>query len=133
MNRIEAKVSGERRAAGKKRWCEVGGISCLSGYWEISGFLVWLLNNRLDRGANRTAANDLAKGAQRKGYLGGVQVCSTRVLNLAHPCNFVMVVKDFPRIEVDFTDEQQAHNEGPYPRLVPIFAPASQIESLALP
>ena len=64
----------------------------------------------MDRGANRTATNDLAKGAQRDGFLGGVQVCSTRVLKLAQPYNFVMVVKDFRRIEVGFTDEQQAHN-----------------------
>ena len=132
MNRIEAKVSGERRAAGKKRRCEVGGISYLSGYWEISGFLVWLLNNRLDRGANRTAANDLAKGAEWSGLLGGVQVRSAMVLNLAEPDDFVVVVKDLRRVEVDFTGEQQAHNEGPYPRLVPIFTPTSQIESLAL-
>jgi hypothetical protein len=64
----------------------------------------------LDRGANRTAANDLAKGAQRDGFLGGVQVCSTSVRNLAQPYNFVMVVKDFRKIEMGFTDEQQAHN-----------------------
>jgi hypothetical protein len=82
-------------------------------YRLIGGFLVGFLNKQLGRGANRTAANDLAKGAQRDGSLGGVQVCSTTVLNLAHSGNFVMVVKDFCRIEVDFTDEQQAHNEGP--------------------
>ena len=76
----------------------------------IGEFLVRFLNKQLDGGANRTATNDLAKGAQRDGFLNGVQVCSTMVLNLAHPCNFVMVVKDFPRIEVELTGEQQAHN-----------------------
>jgi hypothetical protein len=30
-----------------------------------------------------------------------------------------MVVKDFGRVDVDFTGEQHAHNQGAYPVLVP--------------
>jgi hypothetical protein len=54
------------------------------------------------------------------------------VLNLANPGNFVMVVKDFGRKEVDFTREQHAHQQGAHPILVPTFSPASQLEGLAL-
>ena len=111
---------------------EVGGISRLSSYRLKSGFLVRLLNERLDRGANRAVTNDLAKGAERAEFLGGVQVGSTMVLNLADPGNFVMVVKDFGRKEVDFTREQHAHNQGAHPVLVPIFSPASQLDGFAL-
>src|SRR5208337_5399061 len=131
-NRNEAKLSGERRGAGKKRRREVGGILRLSSCRLISRFPVRLLDKRLDRGANRTATNDLAKGAERAEFLGGVQVRSTMVLNLADPGNFAMVVKDFGRKEVDFTREQHAHNQGAHPVPVPTFSPASQLEGLAL-
>jgi hypothetical protein len=43
-----------------------------------------------------------------------------------------MVVKDFGRIDVDFTGEQHAHNQGAYPVLVPKFSPVSQLAGLAL-
>jgi len=125
-------LSGERRGAGKKRWREVGGVSRRSSYGLISGFPVRLLNNRLHRGANRAAANDLAKGAKGSEFLGGVQVGSTLVLKLADPGNFVMVVKNFGRKEVDFTRQQYAHNQGVYPVLVPTFSPASQLDGFAL-
>jgi hypothetical protein len=132
VNRNEAKLSGERRGAGKQRWREVGGISRLSSYRLISGFLFRLLNMRLDCGANRAAADDLAKGTERTEFRGGVQVGSTMVLNLADPGNFTMVVKDLGRKEVDFTREQHAHKQGAHPILVPIFSPASHLEGFAL-
>jgi len=93
----------------------------MSRYGPISGFPVRLLNNRLDRGANRAGTNNLAEGAERAEFRGGVQVGSTLVLNLAGPGNFAMVVKDFGRKEVDFTREQHAHDQGAYPVLVPTF------------
>src|SRR5208282_2644373 len=118
-NRNEAKLSGERRGAGKKRWREVGRISRLSSYKLKSGFPVLLLNDRLDGGANRAVTNDLAKGAERAEFRGGVQVYSTLVLNLADPGNFAMVVKDFGSKEVNFTCKQHANDQGVYPVLVP--------------
>jgi hypothetical protein len=54
------------------------------------------------------------------------------VLNLADPGNFVMVVEDFGREEVDFTGEQHAHHQRVYPVLMPISSPASQIYGFAL-
>jgi len=108
---------------------KVGGISRLLSYKLISAFLVRLLNRRLDGGANRTGANDLAKGAERAEFLRGVQVGSTLVLNLAYPCHFAVVMKDFGRKEVDFTREQHAHNEGAQPKPAPIFPPASQLDN----
>jgi hypothetical protein len=74
-------------------------------YGLIIGFLDRLLNKRLNGGTNRAAANDLAKWAERSKFLGGVQVGSTVVLNLADPRNFIMVVEDFGREEVDFARE----------------------------
>ena len=94
-NRNEAKLSGERRGAGKKRRREVGGILRLSSCRLISRFPVRLLDKRLDRGANRTATNNLAEGAEWSEILSGVQVGSTMVLNLADPGHLGMVVKDF--------------------------------------
>ena len=128
VNRNEAKLSGERRRAGKERWREVGGISCLSSYRLISGFLFRLLNMRLNCGAHRAAAHDLAKGAERTELLGGVQVGSTLVLNLADPGNLGVVVKNFSSKEVDFSGEQHAHYQGMHPIFVPIFSPASQLD-----
>ena len=93
---------------------------------------IGLLNKRLDRGANRAVTNDLAKGAERTEFLGGVKVGSTMVLNLADPGNFVMVVKNFGREEVDFTREQHAHHQGAHPVLVPKFSPSSQLDGFAL-
>ena len=117
----EAKPSGQRRGAGEKGQREVGGISRLSSYRLISGFPVQFLNNRWDSGTNRAATCDLAKGADRADILGGVQVCSTGVLNLADPGNFIMVVKDFGRKKVNFTREQHAHHQGAHPMLVSLF------------
>jgi hypothetical protein len=57
--------------------------------------------------------------------LGGVQVGSALVLNLAYPGNVVMVVQDFGRKEVNFTREQQAHDQGSHPEVLPISSPAS--------
>jgi hypothetical protein len=48
-------------------------------------------------------------------------------IKLADPCNFVVVVKDFGRKEVNFTREQYAHNQGTHPVPAPMFSPASQI------
>ncbi len=115
-----------------EQWREVGGIICLSSYRLISGFPFRLLNRRLDGGTNRTATNDLAKGAEWSEFLAGVQVSSTMVLNLADSCGFGMVVKDFGGDEVDFTREQYAHNQGVHPVLVPIISPTSQLYGLAL-
>jgi hypothetical protein len=81
----------------------------------------------LDGGANRTVANDLAKGAEWIERLGGVQVSSTMVLNLADPHNFFMVVYNLGRKKVNFTREQRAHNQGVKPVLVPIISPALQL------
>jgi hypothetical protein len=52
------------------------------------------------------------------------------VLNLADPGNFVMVVKDFGRKDVDFTGEQHADNQGAHPVLMPSFSPAPQLAGL---
>jgi hypothetical protein len=88
---------------------------------------------RLDRGSNRIAPNDLAQGAERSEFLGGLQGRSTLVLKRADTGNSAaMVVKDFGRIDVDFTGEQHAHNQGAYPVLVPKFSPVSQLAGLAL-
>jgi hypothetical protein len=54
------------------------------------------------------------------------------VLNLADPCRFGMVVKDFGGEKVDFTGEQHTHNQGVNPVLVPIISPVSQRCRLAL-
>lgn len=118
-------LSGEGRAAGEKRLIEVKGISRLSCYRLKSGFLIRLLDMGLDRGANRAVTYDLADGARRRGLLAGVQVRSAPVLDLADPCDFFMVVENFGRKEVDFTREQQAHNQGAHPEFPPIFSPAS--------
>ena len=91
-----------------------------------------LLNDRLDGGANRAVTNDLAKGAERAEFRGGVQVYSTLVLNLADPGNFAMVVKDFGSKEVNFTCKQHANDQGVYPVLVPTFSPVFQLAGLAL-
>jgi hypothetical protein len=71
--------------------------------------------------ANRTVSNDLAERAERAEILGGVQVGPIRVLNLADPCDFRVVVKDFGSKEVDFTGEQHPHHQGAHPVPVPIF------------
>lgn len=85
-----------------------------------SVFPVRPLNYRLDRGTNRTAPNDLAQGAERSEFLGGLHGRCTLVLKQADTGNpAAMVVKDFGRIDVDFTGEQHAHYQGPYPILVP--------------
>jgi len=69
-----------------------------------SGFLMRLLDVRLDRGTNRTAPNDLAQGAEGGGFLGGLQGCSTLVVKLADTGNSAaVIVKDFGGIDVDFT------------------------------
>jgi hypothetical protein len=130
--RDEAKLSGERRGARKKRNRKVGRIADGLSYRLIIGLLDCLLNKRLNRRAYRTATYDLAKRAERSEFLGGVQVGSTTVLNLAHPGNFVMVVKDLGGEEVDFAREQHAHKQGAHPILVPTFSPVSQFEGLAL-
>ncbi|MGO8787010.1 MAG: hypothetical protein ACLQVL_06455 [Terriglobia bacterium] len=49
----------------------------------------------MDSGADRTATNDLAEGAEWAQVLGSVKVGPAVVLNLADPGNFRMVVKDF--------------------------------------
>jgi hypothetical protein len=53
--------------------------------------------------------------------LAGMQEGAPMEIKLADPCNFVVVVKDFGRKEVDFTREQYAHNQGAYPKFVPVF------------
>ena len=104
----------------------------MPSYRLIIRFLDRLLNMRLDCGADRAAANDLAQGAERTEFLGGVQVGSTVVLNLADPGNFVMVVKNFGGEEVDFTRKQHAHHQGVHPVIVPTSSPAPQLYGLAL-
>ena len=94
--------------------------------------MVRLRGHRLDRGANCAITRDLAEGAERSKILGGVQVGSTMVGNLADPCAFVMMVKDFGSEEVDFTREQHPHNQGMYPELVSIISPASQLDRFSL-
>ncbi len=104
----------------------------LANHRLVIRFLDRLLNNGLNRRANRAVTNDLAKGAERSELLAGVQVGPAMVLNLANPGNFVMVVKDFGRKEVDFTREQHPHHQGMHPILVPIFSPPSQLDGSAL-
>jgi hypothetical protein len=43
-----------------------------------------------------------------------------------------MVVEDFGTIEVDFTREQHAHNQGAHPVLVPIFSARPHLKGYAL-
>ena len=50
-----------------------------------------------------------------------MQEGATLEIKLADPCNFVVVVKDFGRKEVDFTCEQYAHNQRTHPKFVPVF------------
>ena len=104
---------------------EVGRISHLSCYRPKSGFLIGLLNVGLDRGANRAVTYDLADGAERGGLLAWVQERPTHIIKLADPRNFFMVVKNFGGEKMDFTREQQAHNQGAHPEFLPIFPPAS--------
>jgi hypothetical protein len=47
------------------------------------------------------------------------------VLDLADPCDFFMVVKNFGGEKMDFAREQQAHNQGAHPEFLPIFPPVS--------
>lgn len=116
-----------------KRWRWVGGISRLSSYRQKSGFPLRLLNHRLNRRANRTVPNDLAEGAERAGFLGGVQGCSARALKLAEVGNAAaMVVEDFGTIEMDFAREQHADDERAHPVLVPIFSSGPHLNGYAL-
>ncbi|MGO8818081.1 MAG: hypothetical protein ACLQVG_25835 [Terriglobia bacterium] len=74
----------------------------------------------MDRRADRTAPNDLAKGTERGEFLGGLQGRCTLALTLTDAGNAAsMVVKDFGRVDVDFTGKQHADNQGAYPVLVP--------------
>jgi hypothetical protein len=59
----------------------------------------------LDSRADRTVANNLAKGTEWAEFLRGVQVSSTLVRSLADSGNFIVVVEDFGREEVNFTRE----------------------------
>ena len=59
--------------------------------------------------------------------LAGMQEGATLVIKLADPCNFVVVVEDFGRKEVDFAREEYAHNQGAHPVPMPMFSPASQM------
>ena len=116
-----------------ERCREVGRKSFLSIQGVVSGSPVRPLNVRWDRGANRTAANDLAQGAERGGFLGGAQDYPARALELTEVGNSAaVVVKDFGAKEVDFTGEQHAHYQGAHPVLVPIISPAPQLYTLAL-
>ena len=104
----------------------------MSNYRLISGFLIQLLNGRQEGGANRTGSYDLAKGAERAGFLRTVEVGSTLVLNLADRNNFVMMVKDFGRNKLDFTGKQHTDDQGAYPELVPTFSRAFHLAGSAL-
>jgi hypothetical protein len=61
-----------------------------------------------------------------------VQEGATLVIKLADPCNFVVVVEDFSRKEVDFAREQYAHNQGVNPVLVPKYSRTSHLSGFAL-
>ena len=58
-----------------------------------------------------------------------MQVGSTLVLNLANPLNFSVVVKNLGRKKVELTREQQAYDQAPHPKVLPIFSPASHYGS----
>ena len=105
----------------------------MAGYGLISGFLIRLLNNRLDRGANRAITNDLAEGAIRPEPLGGMQERATVIIQLAELGNIGVVVKNFGREEVEFTGKQHAHNQRAHPKLMPVFSPVSHVDVFALP
>jgi len=96
------------------------------------GFPIYLLNDQAGRGTDRAVANDLAEWAEGGKLLASVQVTSALVLNLAEPCSFAMLVKDFGRKKVDFTCEQHAHDQGARPVVVPVFSPESHVDDLAL-
>jgi hypothetical protein len=83
----------------------------------------------LDRRTDGTAANDLAKGAERGEFLGGLQRrCALASAHTDAGNAAVVVMKDFGRVDVNFTREQHADNQGAYPGLVPYLFPASQID-----
>ena len=104
----------------------------LLSYELKRGFPIYLLNDQAGRGTDRAVANDLAEWAEGGELRASVQVTSALVLNLAEPCSFAMLVKDFGRKKVDFTCEQHAHDQGARPVVVPIFSPASHLNDLAL-
>jgi hypothetical protein len=52
--------------------------------------------------------------------LCSVQVRSAMVFDLAEPDNFCVVVKEFGSVDVNFTRQQHAHDQGAYPVPVPM-------------
>jgi hypothetical protein len=123
----EAKPSGERRAAGEQQLRKVGGVLRLLSYKLISAFLVRLLNRRLDGGANRAAADDLAQRTQLTGVRRGVEVLSAAMRTLAEIDDFVVVMEDFSGVEVNFTGEQHAYHQGAKPVRAAMIVSASQL------
>ena len=107
-------------------------ISDRSSYRLIARVPDGRRNKRRSRRADRSAPSDLAKRTERIGFLSGVQIGPTLVLNLAYPCHFAVVMKDLGRKEVDFTREQHAHQQGMHPVIVPTFSPTSQVDGFAL-
>jgi hypothetical protein len=91
-----------------------------------------LLKKYWESGASRTTPGDLAQRANRTEFLGGVQIGSPVVLNLAQPYNFVMMMKDFSGKEMKDTGEQHAHKQGACPLLLPKGSPSSQVNSFTL-
>jgi len=90
------------------------------------------LNRRLNRGANRAAPSDLAERTERAGLLGGVQIHRPLVPELANPHDFVMVMEDFSRKEMEFASQEYAHHQGAHPTLVPKASPSSQLDGFFL-
>ena len=129
-NKNEVELSGKRRGAGRKRQCDSGGALRLSGYGLKSGFLIRLVKLRLDCGADRAAANDLAERAERVKIRVGMQVASARVFNLARPGDFSVMVKDFRREKMRFTREQHPNHKGAHPGLMAMISPAFQFGRL---
>ena len=61
-----------------------------------------------------------------------MQIGTTTVRILADRGLIRVVVKDFGTIEMNFTCEQHAYDQGVYPILVPVISQASQLDRRAL-
>ncbi len=81
----------------------------------IARLPVGFFNGGLQGGANRTRANKLAKGTEGISFLGGVQIRSAPVLELASAHDDVVVMEDFRKEQVDDRGEQHSHEQGTHP------------------
>jgi hypothetical protein len=62
-----------------------------------------------------------------------VKIGSTPVRNLANLGVFIVMVKDFSRVEMKLASEQHAHNQGMHPEPESVFSPASHVADFAFP